>query len=118
MLLLESGRAELRRGDILKLPEGRWNGPVAPRVHVMVLIDHNAGSGMSLVWVSGYDAGDIWFHFPASAKRDGAMGIDMQWLKSNWSQWFAYEWKGEMRVMDIKRVELLGKDQRTIVEKS
>lgn len=40
----------------------------------------------------------------------------MDWLKIHWDEWFAYEWKWEMRVIDIARTEILEWDRRIIVE--
>jgi hypothetical protein len=40
----------------------------------------------------------------------------MGWLKSNWDSWFAYQWQGRMRVIDIARTRILEWDRRMIVE--
>lgn len=116
MLLLESGRAELWRGDILRLPDSGDRGPDGGTADVLVVLDYCDGSGLSLVWVSGYNAGNVWCRLPKESKREGAICIDMDWLKTHWNAWFAYQWNGAMRVIDIERTEILEWDRRMIVE--
>lgn len=71
---------------------------------------------MGLVWVSGHNAGYVWSILPEESERPGARCIDIEWLKRNWDDWFAYEWDWKMRVIDIDRTEILEWHQRTIVE--
>ena len=68
------------------------------------------------VVVSGDKAGLTWSILPAESRRPGAICIDMGWLKRNWDDWFAYQWGGAMRVIDIARAEILEWDRRMIVE--
>ena len=40
----------------------------------------------------------------------------MGWLRRNWDVWFAYQWNGAMRAIDIASAEILDWDRRMIVE--
>jgi len=115
-LLLESGRTELWRGDILRLPENYDLGPGSRPVDLIVYDPREADYGLGLVTVSGYKAGLTWFILPRESARENAICIDMGWLKIHWKNWFAYEWDGAMRVIDIARTEILEWDRRMIVE--
>lgn len=115
-LLLDSGRAELWRGDILRLAENYDLGPGSGPVDVMVYDPHDDEHGLGLIVVSGYKAGLTWSVFPRESSRPDARCIDIGWLKSNWDRWICYEWDGRMRVIDIARTEILEWDRRMIVE--
>jgi len=115
-LLLESGRAELWRGDVLRLPENYDLGPDSGPVDVMVYLPRDPDCGLGVIVVSGYKAGHPWFVLPRESKRENAWCIDMNWLKIHWNDWFAYEWNGKMRTIDIARTEILRWDHRMIVE--
>ncbi|MGV3552233.1 Imm45 family immunity protein [Rhizobium sp.] len=116
MLLLESGRAELWRGDILRLPENYDLGPGSGPVDILVYDPHDDTCGLGLMVSSGYKAGLTWSILPRDSRRPDAICIDMGWLKIHWSTWFAYQWDGAMRVIDIGRTEILEWDRRMIVE--
>jgi hypothetical protein len=115
-LLLESGRAELWRGDILRLPENYDLGPGSGPVDVMVYLPWDHDRGLGFIVVSGYKSGHVFCILPAESKRENAQCLDMTWLKIHWADWFCYEWNGAMRVIDIARTEILEWDHRMIVE--
>jgi hypothetical protein len=115
-LLLESGRAELWRGDILRLPENYDLGPGSGPVDLLVYDPGDLGYGLGLMVVSGYKAGLTWMVLPEESRRGHAISIDMEWLKRNWETWFAYPWAGGVRVIDIAQTGILEWDRRTIVE--
>jgi hypothetical protein len=116
MLLLECGRAELWRGDVLRLPDSGDLGPDGGPVDVMVYDPLASGHGLGFIVISGYSAGISLFYLPEESAREDARCIDMDWLKSNWDSWFAYEWKWKTCVIDIARTEILEWDHRMIVE--
>ncbi|MCB1447169.1 MAG: hypothetical protein KDJ87_15600 [Rhizobiaceae bacterium] len=116
MLLIESSRAELWRGDMLRLPENYDLGPGSGPVDLLVYDTREEDCGLGLMVVSGDKAGLTWSILPAESRRPGAICIDMGWLKRNWDDWFAYQWGGAMRVIDIARAEILEWDRRMIVE--
>jgi hypothetical protein len=115
-LLLESGRTELWRGDIPRLPENYDLGPGSRPVDVMAYDPRKNRCGLGVMVVSGYKSGLTWHIFPRESARDNAICIDMDWLKIHWDAWFAYQWNGRMRVIDIARAEILEWDRRMIVE--
>jgi hypothetical protein len=115
-LLLESGRTELWRGDLLRLAENYDLGPGSDPVDLLVYEPHDDACGLGLMVASGYKAGLTWIVFPLESRRDGSRCIDIAWLKRNWDRWIAYQWDGRMRVIDIARTELLEWDRRTILE--
>ena len=115
-LLPQSGRAELLRGDVLRLPENYDLGPDGGPVDLMIYDPNDADCGLGVMVVSGYKAGLTWSIFPKESSGRKAGLIDIGWLKSNWDKWFCYEWNGQMRVIDIARTEILEWDQRMIVE--
>jgi hypothetical protein len=92
--LLESGRTELWRGDILRLPENDDLGPDSGPVDVMVYDPRENGYGLGIMVVSGYKSGLTWHILPQESSRDDAICIDMDWLKIHWDNWFCYEWNG------------------------
>lgn len=114
--LLESGRTELWRGDILRLPENYDLGPGSGPVDLLVYDPHDDTCGLGLMVVSGYKAGLTWSILPIESRRIDAICIDMDWLKRNWDVWFAYQWNGALRVIDINSAEILEWDRRMIVE--
>lgn len=116
MRLVESGRAELWRGDILRLPENYDLGPGSGPVDILVYDPHDESCGLGLMVASGYKAGLTWSILPIESRRPNAICIDMGWLRRNWDVWFAYQWNGAMRVIDIDRTEILEWDRRMIVE--
>ena len=114
-LLLESGCSELWRGDILRLPES-YLGPGSGPVDLLVYDPRDDSCGLGLMAASGYKAGLIWSILPIESRRPDAIRIDMGWLRRNWDVWFAYQWNGAMRVIDIAGAEILDRDRRMIVE--
>jgi hypothetical protein len=115
-LLLESGRTELWRGDMLRLPENYDLGPDSGPVDLMVYDPNDSDGGLSVIVVSGYKSGLTWSIFPKQSSQPGARCIDIDWLRRNWDEWFCYEWNGRMRVIAMACTEILEWDHRMIVE--
>jgi hypothetical protein len=57
--------------------------------------------------VSGYKAGLTWSILSIESRRVDAICIDMDWLRRNWDVWFAYQWNGALRVIDINSAGIL-----------
>ena len=82
MLLLESGRAELWRGDMLRLPENYDLGPGSGPVDLLFDLRQMAGFTLDVAWeeikFSRQHANDF---------RRVAVVTDSQWV--TWSAWLS-----------------------------
>ena len=101
---------------LISLPNGRVIYQDNPGEPLLVYDTREEDCGLGLMVASGYKAGLPWSILPAESRRPDAICIDMGWLKRNWDDWFAYQWDGAMRVIDIARTEILEWDRRMIVE--
>ncbi|MFI0847843.1 Imm45 family immunity protein [Mesorhizobium sp. IMUNJ 23232] len=95
----------LERGDIIRLPNGHHSYDDKSKPLDLMICEPPQDSGMSLMFVSGWDAGVTLAYLPKESRGlQFRNSIDVSWLIENWSDWFAYEGSAEK----LERITLEG----------
>ncbi len=111
--LTELAGQSLGRGDILRLSENYDLKPGSGPVDLMVFDPQDDAVGLGLIVTSGYKAGLILHEFPvASIHAEGGLSVD--WLISNWDNWFRFTYHDDRIPVEDARV--LRWDARTLPE--
>ncbi|WP_271409605.1 Imm45 family immunity protein [Pseudomonas sp. Q1-7] len=84
MKLVDLESAELRNGNILRLP-ARW--PYEEKVDLMVVDLSDEETPYALVVSSGHKAGLILIRLPCECVALEGRGIRKKWLIDNWAKW-------------------------------
>jgi hypothetical protein len=71
-------------GAILRFPARH---PLEVIAGLMLIDDATVDTGLLLIRVSGYHAGQMELRLPVEALGEGILGVATQLLRENWTQW-------------------------------
>lgn len=84
MKLIDYKDCELYRGTIFRF-KGKY--PFESIVDFMLMTYPNSDSGLALVCISGYCAGNVEVVLPAEARSANSLSVSTQWMVENWNRW-------------------------------
>jgi len=103
----------LERGDILRFPVG-WHRHDDKSMPLDMMVRQEE-SQMALTYCTGYDAGFTLVILPRECESSKfSLSIRVDWLLSNWEEWFSYDAGQEMKVIPLEGVTVLPRQSYSI----
>lgn len=99
---LTESKENFTRGTVFRTAA---NWPYEDIVDFMLIEDNRSASNYSLIVSSGYKAGSVILDLPAEAIEGSELGINAEWMKTNWQKWIYESDPNQVYVLDCYRIE-------------